>query len=89
MNRIDIVYGGKPYSLGGRSITSIQDEIGAAIAAGVPYWIKVNSGEGRYEDAYLLIAPGIPLAMVNVKPNGDGTAADEADAAADFKREML
>ena len=89
MNRIDIVYGGKPYSLGGRSIATIQDEIGAAIAAGVPYWIKVNSGEGRYEDAYLLIAPGIPLAMVNVKPNGDSTEAEDAAAAADFKREML
>ena len=89
MNRIDIVYGGKPYSLGGRSIASIQDEISAAIAAGVPYWIKVNSGEGRYEDAYLLIAPGIPLAMVNVKPNGEGNTADEAAAAEDFKREML
>ena len=89
MNRIDIVYGGRPYSLGGRSIATIQDEIGAAIAAGVPYWIKVNSGEGRYEDAYLLIAPGIPLAMVNVKPNGDSTEAEDAAAAADFKREML
>lgn len=89
MNRIDIVYGGKPYSLGGRSIASIQDEIGAAIAAGVPYWINVNSGEGHYEDAYLLIAPGISVAMVNVKPNGDSTEADNADAAADFTREML
>ena len=89
MNRIDIVYGGKPYSLGGRSIASIQDEIGAAIAAGVPYWIKVNNGEGRYEDAYLLIAPGIPLAMINVKPNGVSNEADDAAAAADFKREML
>lgn len=89
MNRIDIVYGGKPYSLGGRSVASIQDEIGAAIAAGVPYWIKVNNGEGRYEDAYLLIAPGIPLAMVNVKPNGESNEADDEAAAADFKREML
>lgn len=89
MKRIDIVYGGKPYSLGGRSIESIQEEIGAAIATGVPYWIKVNSGEGRYEDAYLLIAPGIALAMLNVKPNGDASAADDAAAAAEFKREML
>jgi hypothetical protein len=89
VNRIDIVYGGKPYSLGGRSVASIQDEIGAAIAAGVPYWIKVNNGEGRYEDAYLLIAPGIPLAMVNVKPNGESNEADDEAAAADFKREML
>jgi hypothetical protein len=88
VNRIDIVYGGKPYSLGGRSIASIQDEIGTAIAAGVPYWIKVNNGEGRYEDAFLLIAPGIPLAMVNVKSSDDEDE-DEAEVEAEFKREML
>jgi hypothetical protein len=70
MNRIDIVYGGKPYSLGGRSVESIQVEIDGALAAGLPYWLRVNSGEGRFEDAYLLIAPGISVAMVNVKPNG-------------------
>jgi len=71
MNRIDIVYGSKPYSLGGRSVESIQVEIDVAITAGLPYWLRVNSGEGRFEDAYLLIAPGIPVALVNVKPNGD------------------
>ena len=70
MNRIDIVYGGKPYSLGGRSVESIQVEIDGAIAAGLPYWLRVNSGEGRFEDAYLLIATGIPVALVNVKSNG-------------------
>jgi hypothetical protein len=70
MNRIDIVYGGKPYSLGGRSVESIQVEIDVAIAAGLPYWLRVNSGEGRFEDAYLLIAPGISVALVNVKPSG-------------------
>ena len=86
MNRIDIVYDGKPYSLGGRSIASIQGEIGGALATGVPYWIKVNSGEGRFEDAYLLIAPGIPVAMVNVKPDGD---ADDPVDAERYERDML
>ena len=72
MNRIDIVYGGQQYSLGGRSIDSIQAEIDAAIVAGKPYWLMVNSGGGRFEDAYLLIAPGIPFAVLNVKPeDGD------------------
>ena len=70
MNRIDIVYGGKPYSLGGRSVESIQVEIDGAVAAGLPSWLRVNSGEGRFEDAYLLIAPGIAVALVNVRPNG-------------------
>lgn len=79
MNRIDIVHGGKPYSLVGRTIESIQDEIGAAISSGLPYWLRVNSGEGRIEDADLLIAPGIPFAVIGVKQNhgnGNGVQAD-------------
>jgi len=80
MNRVDIVYGGRPYSLGGRSIKSIQDEIDVALAAGLPYWLRVNSGEGRFEDAYLLISAGIPVAMINVKPIGAESNPDANDA---------
>jgi hypothetical protein len=70
--RIDIVYGGQQYSLGGRSAASVQDEINQAISAGNPYWLKVNSGGGRFEVAYLLIVPGIPFALLDVKPaNGE------------------
>ena len=75
MNRVDIVYGGQQYSLAGRSIDSIQSEIDAAITTGKPYWLMVNSGGGRFEDAYLLIAPGIPFAVLNVKPE-DGQDID-------------
>ncbi|TFD61722.1 hypothetical protein E3T39_06765 [Cryobacterium suzukii] len=71
MNRIDIVYDAKPYSLSGRSIESIQIEIDGALAAGLPYWLRVNSGEGRFQDAYLLIAPGIPIAIVGVRHGFD------------------
>ncbi len=70
MKRIDIVYGGKPYSLGGRTLESVQLEIDEAVAVGLPCWLKVNSGEGRLEDAYLLIAPGIAIALVSHKSNG-------------------
>ncbi|TFC45608.1 hypothetical protein E3T37_11790 [Cryobacterium sp. TMT2-10] len=72
MTRVDIVYGGQQYSLGGRSIESIQAEVDAAVLSGAPYWMRVNSGGGRFEDAFLLIAPGIPFAMLRVKgDNGD------------------
>jgi hypothetical protein len=70
VNRIDIVYGGKPYTLGDRSIDSLRDEISDAAATGVPTWLRVNSGAGRYQDAYLLISPGIAIAIVDVQPNG-------------------
>lgn len=70
MNRIDIVYGGKPYTLGDRTIESLRAEISDAAAAGVPTWLRVNSGAGRYQDAYLLISPGTAIAIVDVQPNG-------------------
>ncbi|MCY7289201.1 MAG: hypothetical protein LH624_13345 [Cryobacterium sp.] len=88
MNRVDIVYGGGQYSLGGRSIQSIQTEIDSALLAGTPYWLRVNSGGGRFEDAYLLIAPGIPFAILNVKPITSGTDIDlEVDGV--FNQEVL
>jgi hypothetical protein len=80
VNRIDIVYGGKPYSLRDRTIESVQAEIDEAVSSGAPYWLRVNSGEGRTEDAYLLIAPAVPFAMVNVRrPTTGGPEADEGD----------
>jgi len=88
VNRIDIVYGGRPYSLGGRTVTSIQEELATALASGRPYWLRVNSGEGRIEDAYLLICPGIPIALVNTKPHSnDADVGPEPDNA--FMRDVL
>ena len=69
MNRIEIVYGGRPYSIGGRSLDDFQAEVSAAAMNRTAYWLKANAHEGRVEDAYLLIAPGIPIAIINVMPN--------------------
>jgi hypothetical protein len=74
MNRIDIVYAGKPYSIGGRSLNDIQLEISEGVASGEPKWLKVNSGEGRAESAYLLLAEGVPVVLVDVEAEkGGGT----------------
>jgi hypothetical protein len=74
MNRIDIVYAGKPYSIGGRSLGDIQSEIAAGVTSGEPKWLKVNSGEGRAESAYLLLAEGVPVVLVDVEAEkGDVT----------------
>ena len=83
-----MVYGGAQYSLGGRSLESIQTEVETALGSGKPYWLRVNSGGGRFEDAYLLIVPGIPFAILNVKPNSNGTDIDlEVDGA--FSQDVL
>lgn len=84
MTRIDIVYGGKPYTLGDRTIDSLRAEITDAVSSGAPAWLRVNSGAGRYQDAYLLITPGTAIAIVDVQPNGpDIPLADEQTFVAD------
>ena len=84
MSRIDIVYGGKPYTLGDRTVESLRLEITEAVASGVPTWLRVNSGAGRYQDAYLLISPGTAIAIVDVQPNGpDVPLSDEQTFIAD------
>ena len=87
MNRVDIVYGGGQYSLGGRSVESIQNEVETALESGKPYWLRVNSGGGRFEDAYLLIVPGIPFAILNVKPENGPDIDLEVDGA--FSQDVL
>lgn len=70
MNRIDIDYGGKQYTLGDRNVDALRAEIADAVATGVPTWLLVSSGAGRHQDAYLLITPGTPIAVLDVQPNG-------------------
>ncbi len=65
MKRIDIVYGGERYSLGGRDFDAVRDEIAEGVAQG-GYWFRVNDGEGEARAAYLLLNPGIPIAVVPV-----------------------
>jgi hypothetical protein len=79
VTRIDIIYGGKPYSVAADSLDTLQTELSQAALTANPYWLKVNTGEGRIEDAYLLIAPGIPIAIINVSPNGPRASTNEHD----------
>lgn len=81
MNRVDIVYGGSQYSLGGRTAESIQQEINAAMSAHTPYWLPVNRGEGRFEGAYLLISTGIPIAVVSTRMSSEPDDGSDDDSA--------
>jgi len=66
MMRIDIVYGGEHYSVGGRDIDELKREIDSALETGAPYWLTVNIGEGRLRTAFLSITPGVPIALYGV-----------------------
>lgn len=81
MKRIDIYYGGERYSVGTRTFEEISAEVDAALAAGHD-WIRVNDGDGAPRMAYLLITPGVPLAIVPIPdedPNSTGPIVDISD----------
>lgn len=65
MKRIDILYGGDHYSVGGKDLAELQAEIQDAVARGGD-WISVNEGEGGAREAFLFVGPGVPLALVPV-----------------------
>ncbi len=65
MKRIDIVYGGEHYSIGGRSLDELQDEITTGLTRGI-HWLQVNDGEGQPRPSYLLLAGGVSLALIPI-----------------------
>lgn len=66
MKRIDIVYGGEQYSVGGRELADLQREIATGLASNAPYWLEVNDGAGQERTAFLLITPAAQIALVPV-----------------------
>ncbi|WP_239453259.1 MULTISPECIES: hypothetical protein [Microbacterium] len=77
MKRIDIFYGGEHYSVGGRRLEDLRQEVEAGLRAGT-HWLEVNDGEGMMRAAHLLLTPGVPLAIVPVPDEApDSVSADE------------
>ncbi len=65
MKRVDIEYGGRLYSVGGRDPEELMREIEDGLVTG-RHWMRVNDGEGMRRDALLLITPGVPIAIVPI-----------------------
>ncbi|MFB2583193.1 hypothetical protein ACEXQD_18245 [Herbiconiux sp. P15] len=68
MKRINILYGGKQYSISGRDVDEVKEEIRSAIAAPEPSWYEVNVGEGRFKRASILLATGVDVAVIGIDP---------------------
>ncbi|WP_368497345.1 hypothetical protein [Herbiconiux sp. A18JL235] len=66
VKRINILYAGKQYSVSGRDIDEVKEEIRAAVESAVPTWLEVNVGEGKYKRADILISPGVDVAVVGI-----------------------
>ncbi|WP_127475742.1 hypothetical protein [Microbacterium sulfonylureivorans] len=77
MKRIDVVYGGERYSIGGRELDELLGEIEAGIAGGV-HWLTVNDGEGAPRWAHLLLTPGVPIAVIPIPDEAPPLAGDRS-----------
>lgn len=69
MTRIDIYYGSEHYSIGGRRFEDLQREIEVGLRTGA-HWLEVNDGEGSRRQAFLLLTPGVQVAVVPI-PEGE------------------
>lgn len=65
MKRIDIAYGGNSYSVGGRTLAELQEAVLHGLT-GAGAWLEVNDGEGAERPAYLLITPGVDIALIPI-----------------------
>ncbi|MCS5732534.1 hypothetical protein [Herbiconiux daphne] len=66
MKRINILYAGTQYSISGRDVDAVKEEIRAAIESAVPTWLEVNVGEGKYKRADILLTPGVGVAVIGI-----------------------
>jgi hypothetical protein len=73
MKRIDIVYGGQPYSVGNRDIDELRQEILDGTRGPGGFWLEVNSGEGEPRPTYLLLTAATDIALTPV-PGDEGTS---------------
>ncbi|MFB8387785.1 hypothetical protein ACFC3F_11665 [Microbacterium sp. NPDC055910] len=71
MKRIDVFYGGRQYSIGGRDLDDLKREVAEGITSDVPRWLVINDGEGAHRPAHLLLAPGIDIALIPVPAEDD------------------
>lgn len=66
MRRIDIVYGGQPYSVGNRDLDELKEQILMGTQDGGAFWLEVNSGEGEPRATCLLITAHTEVALTPV-----------------------
>jgi len=67
MKRIDVAYAGNSYSISGRDVTELQQQILDGIAgADRGFWLEVNHGEGQPRPTYLLITAATQVALTPI-----------------------
>jgi hypothetical protein len=68
VRRIVVHYGNNEYSLAGRDLEEVKAEIEGAVAAGRPFWLRVNHGEGSFRAADIFITAATSIALLPADP---------------------
>jgi hypothetical protein len=68
--RVFLNYAGRDYTVAGRTADDVCAEIEQKLAAGGTGWLTVNTGEGRFQEARLLLQPGVGIAVTGIDEEG-------------------
>jgi hypothetical protein len=71
MKRIYVYYEGVRYTIAGRDLADVKNEIERAMSTGTPHWLRVNHGEGTLREAEVLIAEGVGIGLVPIEPDSE------------------
>jgi hypothetical protein len=66
VKRLMIRYDGTDYSVGHADLDEIKARVLTATAQATPFWLRVNHGEGTYQETDLLIFPGCSIAITGI-----------------------
>lgn len=63
MIRIDVVYGGHPYTVAVDDPEALKAQVLDAVSGGTPFWLTVNEGAGTLKPTDVLISPGVAVSL--------------------------
>ncbi|KQQ07322.1 MULTISPECIES: hypothetical protein [Rathayibacter] len=66
MKRVEIIYGGSPYSLTDTSAAEVRADVERALDGEASRWLIVNQGEGEPRKTAILITPGVAFSVADV-----------------------
>jgi len=66
VKRVEIIYGGSPYSLSDTSAAEVRAEVERALDGEASRWLVVNQGEGEPRKTAILITPGVAFSVADV-----------------------
>ncbi|QHC69062.1 hypothetical protein [Rathayibacter sp. VKM Ac-2801] len=66
MKRVEIIYGGTPYSLTDTSAEEVRRRVEQALDGSASRWLMVNQGEGQPRETSILLTPGVEFSVADV-----------------------